>query len=139
MVEKPFKGQALQILPSNGSAARSDTGSLICTSLGNVIQRGHEETTSIIAASDAKRAAEKRRKDRKEQYHSQVWTKAAHGGPYRKVRLAEQYLCSQDPSLSKLLFDDALGCVGKDGFVIHACIPVVAGMRLPDTANGQNN
>ena len=51
-----------------------------------VIQRGHEENIGIIAASEAEIIAEKRRQDRKEQYHKQVWTKAAHGGPYRKVR-----------------------------------------------------
>ena len=86
MFKKTHEGHSLQLLPKSDFTA-IPCNALACTSLGIVSQRGHEENAGILAVSESVKAAERRSKDRKEQYHSQVWTKAAHGGPYRKVRL----------------------------------------------------
>ena len=89
MATEILQRQALQIIHSSDSAEKSECKSLACTSLGSFTQRSHEDKMGILATAQAEKVAEKRRKDRKEQYHSQVWTKAAHGGPYRKVSLIQ--------------------------------------------------
>lgn len=49
---------------------------------------GSNTSTAITANELQLRHADmqQRRQDRKRHYHSQIWTKDFHGGPYRKVR-----------------------------------------------------
>lgn len=81
-------------------ADMSVTGLRSCTSLIPRAQTIRDNGLYIVADSEQERAMQKRRKDRKEQYHKQVWTKEAHGGPYRKVGFfCEVLSCSTVPLL----------------------------------------
>ena len=48
--------------------------------------RGSDGYDSSWQVAERERAMEQRRKERESQHHTQIWTKAAHGGPYRKVK-----------------------------------------------------
>ena len=67
-----------------GTAVEKSPTTLPCTSLSIADRRLHESSSAM---SDTERAMEKRREAREEQYYREVWTKAAHGGPYKKVTL----------------------------------------------------
>lgn len=68
------------------SEAQSEDGS--STSLTVSRHRGDDGYHSSHQVSEREQAMEQRRRDREAQHHTQVWTKASHGGPYRKVVLS---------------------------------------------------
>ena len=53
------------------------------------LARRGAEFSSVSRVSDRERLLQIRREEIKSQHHDQIWTKLAHGGPYRKVRLLQ--------------------------------------------------
>ena len=66
-------------------ADTSDQSHSLSSSLVLTSQRRRDASDIVSSTSEIEATARQRRADRERQHHKQIWTKAAHGGPYRKV------------------------------------------------------